>query len=245
MPVRNFRIYLSNHTEFELHRTAHVLCPALGGDSIWTSDDWKPPEVIPPRSERGWQAESDGIATGTEGYVKYRIAKPRNVIPGGPPPPMDLFDELYIYWVNPFANDPIFSDGPPTEAKGVIDPDGVGLDCDPQANPGGGASGGSTFGTPARQSEFELIPEAAQENHPDWAPGRPQDGSEGPIGPQVPIAFVMVFGSIGIVEHAWARFILRQRGSVRESLRLGYDPMQGIVAALPAGTTSLRAVLRL
>ncbi len=244
MPVRNFRVFLSNNTDFDLHRTAHVLCSALGGDSIWTSGDWEPPEIIPARSERAWQSESSGIATGTEGFVKYRIAKPRSdVIPGGPPPLPNLEDELYIYWVNPFMASPA-SSSPPTKAKCAIDPDGVNLDCDPDGQPGSGGSG-STFGTPKRVSAFEIAPERSQQNHPDWSPGTPMDGSEGPLLPQVPIAFLMVFGSLGIVEHAWARFTLRSRGSVRESLRLGYDTDSGLRKALQPGTTSVRAALRL
>lgn len=35
--------------------------------------DWEPPEVIESGNTRAMQAESCGVMTGTEGWVKYRI----------------------------------------------------------------------------------------------------------------------------------------------------------------------------
>lgn len=97
MPVRTFRVFLSNNTDFPLIRANHHLC-----HGEWTSSDWEPPPVIDPKTERGWQSESDGIATGTEGWVKYRRGVPPEVIPGGTPPPPTLAETIYIYWDNPF-----------------------------------------------------------------------------------------------------------------------------------------------
>ena len=257
MPVRSFRIFLSNNTDFDLVRTAHVLCPALGGDPIWTSSAWEPPLTIPARTERAWQSESNGIAVGTSGFVKYRIAIPAEVVPGGTPPPT-LADEVYVYWVNPFAAG--VTGSPPTKAKCAIDPVQVDLDCDPDGQP---SSNTGFFTNPL--SQFEIVPEWNQDNnHPDWTFGADINDSDGFREWALSIltiygAGVLTGGVVGVMvaslealidagaitPHAWARFTVRVRGSVAAAFSLAYNPANGIRSVVGPGPARLRTVFRM
>jgi hypothetical protein len=251
MPVRTFRIFLSNNTQNDLVRTAHVLCPALGGDPIWTSPAWEPPLTIPARSERAWQSESNGIAVGCSGFVKYRIAIPALAIPGGIPPPPRLADEIYIYWVNPFSGG--VPNSPPTKAKGAISSTQVNLDCDPDGQP---STNRGAFADPV--SQFEIMPEVFydQQRHPDWTYGRDQnDDGSGTSGDEtargllsiyvaglltgglgaIPATIQALIDSGSVVPHAWARFCVRTRGSMAQCFSLSYNPANGIRRALIPG----------
>ena len=79
---------------------------------------------------RGWQSESDGFATGTEGYVKYRIEGTENG------------DTVYLYWDNPFTLGV-------THAKGQVSAEDIEPDCDFDKT-----GGGSAF---SRPSQFEVF----------------------------------------------------------------------------------------
>jgi hypothetical protein len=90
MAIRTFRVMLTNKTEFPLKKLEDHL-----DHGEWTHP-WYPPDTIAPGQTLGWQSESGGdipivgnIATGTEGWVKYRIE-------GG------HGDELFLHWQNPF-----------------------------------------------------------------------------------------------------------------------------------------------
>jgi hypothetical protein len=230
MPVRVFRILLSNNLGVPLLNGEPHLCH---GD--WTPGGWEPPATIPARSEVGWQSESGGIATGTEGWVKYKIGRIPQVIPGGTPPAaVPTETTVYIYWNNPFLSSP-FTTQDYTRAKGSVTVGDVRADCD--ADDSGGS--GSAFAPPP--SGFDLLPEGV-------VPGRPL----GPSGsdellldlPQVPFAPLIIIGTVGqIVEHAWGRFILRESGSVRQSLPLKYDTSHGLRKfKLNSAQTSVRAM---
>ena len=218
MPVRSFRVLLSNNLSFPLVRVQHHLC---GGD--WTPGGWEPPATIPARTQLGWQSESDGFATGTEGWVKYRVAIPPTILPGANPspvPPPTLADTVYIYWDNSFLSSP-FSEEDDTHAKGSVTVSDVDtVDCDADA---ASTSAGSTF-APA-PSSFELLPLG-------HIRGRPIGSDNGELLldlPQVPFAPVIILGTVGqIVENAWVRFVLRTRGSIGQSLPLDYDRSNGL-----------------
>ncbi len=213
-----------------------------------------PPPIIPKKSERGWQSESNGIAVGTSGFVKYRVAIPPLVIPGGPPPPPHLANEIYIYWVNPFlAGVP---GSPPTKAKCAIDIQQVNLDCDPNSHPS------SNTGDPTDPPpQLEVVPETLfDNNHPDWGVGRPVDGDEeaglGLLSIYVagvatgglaalPAGIEAMINAGAVEPHAWARFTLRERGSVRQAFSLKYNPANGIRAIVGRGRVNLRKVLRM
>ena len=71
MPRRSTRITLVNNTSLTLQLIGTSPCH---GD--WT-DVWEPPQKILPKTGapglliNSWESESAGIATGTEGWVKY------------------------------------------------------------------------------------------------------------------------------------------------------------------------------
>ncbi|MGH6813365.1 MAG: hypothetical protein ACREDM_13855 [Methylocella sp.] len=87
MPRRSTRITLSNNTDLELTLIG-TAGPCHGS---WTNDI-PPPSTIPGKSCASWEAESSGIATGTEGWVKYQLS---NFDPCQP-------ELVFIYWDNPF-----------------------------------------------------------------------------------------------------------------------------------------------
>lgn len=94
MPRRSVRVTLLNNTPSKLTLVGKNLC---GGE--WTSDQWKPPAEIQPQTQEGWQSESGGIATGTEGWVKYMIGNTDVDFLSGNLCRPEL---VYIHWDNPF-----------------------------------------------------------------------------------------------------------------------------------------------
>ena len=68
MPARSTRVTLRNRTPFTLTLTNSGL-----DHGQWTDGGWNPPASIAPEATLGWQSESEGIATGTEGSVTYYI----------------------------------------------------------------------------------------------------------------------------------------------------------------------------
>jgi len=90
MPRRSTRITISNNTPLDL-RLIGTAGPCHGS---WTNDI-APPSMITKQSCASWEAESSGIATGTEGWVKYEIPNPGNCHP----------ELAFIYWDNPFIWD--------------------------------------------------------------------------------------------------------------------------------------------
>jgi hypothetical protein len=86
MPERSFKIEIRNATsDLALVQSFNHLC---GGS--WTAG-LAPQGRIPPSSSAALEAESDGIMTGTEGYVKYDLIR-------GP----GKFGMIYAYWDNPW-----------------------------------------------------------------------------------------------------------------------------------------------
>lgn len=87
MPSRTFRIYIANATDVPLTRVA--------GDAhlhgVFTPGGWAPPDTIQPRQTLAFQAESDGLAQGTDGHVVYQIDDAKTVA-----------DRVRIDWNNPF-----------------------------------------------------------------------------------------------------------------------------------------------
>lgn len=227
MPERTFRIFLSNNTEFPLIKAYDHRC-----HGFWTSSDWEAPEVIPPKTELGWQTESGGVMTGTEGWVKYRRGVPRIVLPGGPPPPLDLVETIYIYWDNPFFPNPIESEIA-TKVKCSVTLGDVTADCEPETN-----NGGNTFPDPP--VNFEIVQTSFSNA------GAQFKNDLVKMTPQILISPIIIFGTTGIIEHAEARFTFRQKGSLRQALPLGYDSSQGLsIFQQNASTTSIRAMFSL
>jgi len=129
MPARTYDLYLTNESGNPLTKTFDHLC---GG--IFTPD-LAPPDTILPGHTNRFMSESDGVMTGTEGYVKYRIE--------------GNGDTVYIYWDNPFTLGV-------TRANFQVSTADVEPDCDfEKTNPS------STF--PPPPSEFELFPTLGSE----------------------------------------------------------------------------------
>ncbi|MBV9005710.1 MAG: hypothetical protein JO181_13710 [Solirubrobacterales bacterium] len=119
MPERSFRILIRNDSSYlSLNQSFNHLC---GG--VYTSG-WLPPVTIAPGSVGGVQAESDGFATGTEGYVKYDVNGPDG-----------KHGMIYAYWDNPFLG--------VTQFRYATDAVDVPPDCDYS----GPSNGGSMFST--------------------------------------------------------------------------------------------------
>lgn len=113
-PARSFRVTIQNATASSiLTQTFSHLC---GG--AWTPGGWNPPGTIAPGNAAGMQSESDGVATGTEGYAKYDVATPSG-----------RQGMIYVYWDNPFYG---FTHFRFAAAAGDIFPD-----CDFEPPPGG------------------------------------------------------------------------------------------------------------
>ncbi len=184
---------------------------------------------------------------------------PPETIPGGQQPPPKLADEVYIYWINPFSGG--IPKSPPTKAKCAIDPSSVNLDCDPDGKP---STNSGAFCNPV--SQFEIVPESLYDNnHPDWTFGSDQGDTSGSSGDETARALLSVYvaavltGGLGaiptfiqgfidsgtVVPHAWARFTVRERGSMRQAFSLAYNPANGIRHFLIRGPVRLRTVFRM
>ncbi|GIF72450.1 AbfB domain-containing protein [Asanoa siamensis] len=179
MPARVGRVVILNRTSyFRLVKSFSHLC---GGE--WTPGGWEPPQVIEPGRSGGMQSESDGVATGTEGYAKY------DVIWGARREGM-----IYVYWNNPYlgVTRPRFA----THASDVLP------DCDYAAS-----GDGSTF-TVDKGLRFHLVPTAYR--HSDGggditAPGDLLAGfAAGPVG-----GIALLFGLAGIVKDPIWEYELR------------------------------------
>jgi len=91
MAKRSTQITVQNNTDLDLTLIAADLC-----HGCWTNNA-SPPSTIAKHSSAGWEAESCGILTGTEGWAKYQVTNLGNCVP----------ELAYIYWDNSFvwAND--------------------------------------------------------------------------------------------------------------------------------------------
>lgn len=122
MSARSFDLYFINDTDFTLVRQ---------GDGHLCHGEWstQPPDTIAPHTSVHWRSQSGGdipiigsIATGTEGWVRYRSTVPNSEYKG---------DIVYVYWDNPFHGT--------THARVAVGD--VPADCDDEA-----LHGPATFG---------------------------------------------------------------------------------------------------
>ena len=87
MPVRSVRIHIYNESSYlTMQRTALQSC-----SGSWT-DGWAPPpNTIAPGANSLFQAESDGVATGAIGYIKFDLIAANG-----------KHGMVYLYWDNPY-----------------------------------------------------------------------------------------------------------------------------------------------
>ena len=90
MPARSTRILFINQTNQILNNLGTHL--DHGG---WTNNQ-PPPATIAPNGTGYWEAESDGVATGTEGHITFAIGP-------APKPGTPAAKSAYVHWDNPFS----------------------------------------------------------------------------------------------------------------------------------------------
>ncbi len=215
MARRSTQITLVNNTSL----TLSLISNARPCHGIWTAGAgaW---QQIPGNAQTSWQTESSGVATGTEGWVKY-------LIEGG--------EEAYIYWDNPFVWDnntnPYYSDVRTTDVTPT---------CDADVGSGGsGFSGVSGSGTPSH----ELFLAGATGGGLDPAF---RDPVVMLLWPPQDIGFLIatVTGQADI--NLGFTFGLRTKGSVGETIHHFYDGSKGLRALVnQSGQHSLRKLFRL
>lgn len=89
-PARSVQVTFHNQSKLSLEKVSEHL-----DHGIWTRH---PPKTIAPNWKVGWASESNGIATGTEGRVTYRIK-------GG--------GQVVLWWDNPYAGGNSYDAGVP------------------------------------------------------------------------------------------------------------------------------------
>lgn len=133
MSARTFLVQITNSTPFALTLTFDHLCHGDWTPGLKPRGDPDPSKLINPGETVRWRSESAGIATGTEGYVKYTVMATEANFSN---------DIVYIYWDNPFVGK--------TTAKTSVTTADVDPDCDFDTN----HPGGSEF--PGDPSKFEI-----------------------------------------------------------------------------------------
>lgn len=214
MPVRNYRVVLLNQTDQPLTLTQQHLCH---GD--WTPGGWTPPATIAPKSQAGWQSESGGPVSGTEGWVKYSIT---------------FFDaahdettaQVYIHWQVPYIGTPVIP-GVDRSSSQVSLGD-VLPHCDADD-----VNGGSAFGSGT--APFEL----------KFASIGKGDDSQPTLGSIMaaysnPVSTLAAF-AFGFENQLYVTLAFVKKGSLRSALPLGYDGSRGVRAlTVLARTPSVR-----
>ncbi len=143
--------------------------------------DWEPPEQIEFGQTRGMQAESCGVMTGTQGWVKYRIRRNSD---------QEIRGLVYLYWTNPYFG--------VTFGRTALATLRWTANCDEDA-PAAGSGFSSDEDPPFG---FKLSMEGTSHN------GSPTDIDELGDLYRVPLAPVFIFGAGGIWERMDVRMKL-------------------------------------
>lgn len=171
MPVRSVRVHIYNESSYlTMQRTALQSCS--GG---WT-DGWAaPPDTIAPGANSLFQAESDGVATGAIGYIKFDLLAANG-----------KHGMVYLYWDNPYMGVTTF--------KLRTDQMDVPVDCGPTDQ------NASTFGDSSNPPPLDF---GIQYAYGDQDGGNAMNDTplqtlgsalEGPAA---------IFGESNIIAHAW------------------------------------------
>jgi hypothetical protein len=139
-----------------------------------------------------WEAESSGVATGTEGWVKYQVS--------------GLSDTITIYWTNPFVGNTFF--GFDASSVDNVDPrQRWNADCGDNVQ-----SGGSTFPPPSQFGFFAVRSAFLGDKLIGVTQGDVGDESVGLI---LPVPW-----QDHLVQHAWFDVGIRELSSVSMKLTL-------------------------
>jgi hypothetical protein len=149
------------------------------------TEGWTPPASIASGSSGGWQSESCGFMTGTQGWVKYRLRRDSDGANRG---------LIYTYWTNPYLG----VTRPHFELAGQD----VVADCD-EDEPGAGSSFGPATGENAPPSDLSLDIVGSRRN------GDPATADELTDLIRVAIAPLVVLTTSGIWERMEITYRLR------------------------------------
>lgn len=94
MAARSTTVIFANNTNHLIRKVSEDL-----SHGEWSNE---PPNDIPPGAQVVWGSESNGFATGTEGWVRYRVT-PNNTDLDLVPDPFPDSETIYVYWDNPFV----------------------------------------------------------------------------------------------------------------------------------------------
>lgn len=185
---------------------AHSLC---GG--CWTPGGWTPPASIASGGRGGWQSQSCGIMTGTQGWVKYRLTRDSDGANRG---------LAYVYWTNPYLG--------VTRGKWALVGQNTTADCDDDA-PGAGSDFAATTNENARPSDLFLDQVAVRKN------GEPVvvDSLKDML--HVPAAPIVVFTAAGIFERM--EIDLRLRSTSTPTLLPPPSPRKKSIETRPKPTS--------
>jgi hypothetical protein len=74
----------------------------------------QPPSVITPNMQVTWESDSDGVATGTQGWVRYYPVRAVPPSQAEPPPMAPDSETIYFTWDNPFVGSNSYSTSAPS-----------------------------------------------------------------------------------------------------------------------------------
>jgi len=224
MPRRSIRITLQNNTSSTLTLLKKGVCHGEFTDGL----EPRLPR-IPPKGADVWQTESSGIATGTEGWIKYALEDPGNDPTSGEACVREL---IYIHWDNPFIWD--------GDTKPIDDPSSMvrTSDFSPPCDDDGGE--GSTFGfQPGGKSSSRVC---RHEVFGATAGG----GNRGITWWDVAVnwPFLLGFTIIGDLDiNLEVTLGLRQAGSISQTIKTFHDGSKGLRSlSTAAGISSLKTL---
>jgi hypothetical protein len=91
----------SVHVQFDIQNMPNTKLVLVGSGldhGEWSSGQTPPNELTPPATSISWQSESDGVLTGTQGWVRYYPISPGGSVPANPP----NSDTIWMTWDDPY-----------------------------------------------------------------------------------------------------------------------------------------------
>jgi hypothetical protein len=217
MPIRMVRMTVRNATSFILTKFKgdnNTLCHGS------FTDPFSFPQTINAGDSATWEAESSGVATGTEGWVKYQVT--------------GVGDIITFYWTNPFVGNTFF--GFQATSVDSVDPkQRWSADCGDAVQ-----SGGSTFQPPPSRFNF-FAPKSAFLN------GKLIGVIQGDVGDESALLILPFPWQDHLAVHAWFDIGIRDltATSMRLILRtLNVGPPMSVRAIAP-GIPSFSVTQRL
>jgi hypothetical protein len=92
----------SVHVQFNVENMPNTKLVLVGSGldhGEWSSGLAPPNELVPPATSISWQSESDGFATGTQGWVRYYPISPGATVPANVPDS----ETIWMTWDDPFV----------------------------------------------------------------------------------------------------------------------------------------------